>query len=97
MTGVRCPEVNPQGQQCALVAGHSGVHQIAAPGWGPPVAPARPTTGGAVKQGFGWATGCLIFVVFVVVALAVIGAFANNSTPRGGGGSNPAMVGPVRR
>lgn len=95
--------MNPQGQQCALAVGHSGVHQVAAPQpqWGPPVQPGappppqwgqpapkagQPSTGGAVRQGFGWGVGCLIFVVVVFVALALIGG-AGRGAPSGGGAS----------
>jgi hypothetical protein len=101
---VRCPEVNPQGQQCALVAGHPGVHEVVAPRpRGPPVQQAaaaqpqwgqpapksgQPTTRGAVKQGFGWGLGCLIFVIVVLVALALIGGAGN--VPPAGGASTPA-------
>lgn len=46
-----------------------------------PAAPAKgPTAGGAIKQGFGWATGCLLFIVVIVVAVAVLGGLGKSAT-----------------
>lgn len=57
----------------------------------PPVAAAGPSTGptagGAVKQGFGWSAGCLLFIVAVVVGLAVLGGLGRSSTTGRGPGT----------
>lgn len=74
MAMMRCPEINPQGQQCNLAAGHAGVHQVASE-WGPQAPRStHPTAGGAMKQGFGWAMGCLFFIIALLVVFFVIGA-----------------------
>ena len=59
----RCPEINPDGQQCHLQAGHDGDHQTAplAATPAPPVAPRRSRTPLVI-----WS---LVFVIVAFVAL----------------------------
>jgi hypothetical protein len=102
---MRCPEINPQGQQCALGAGHAGVHQVAAE-WGPPLAPSsvQPSAGALLppppplKQPSG-AAWLIRLIVIVIVAL-VVGGILNEVKPAGttapAGGNPPAGAGGAR-
>src|SRR6266542_2971198 len=48
------------------------------------VGPQAPGVGTAAKQGFGWALGCLVFVILLVVILIFIGSRPSAvSTPQG--------------
>ena len=81
MSGWTCDATNPSGERCVLARGHDGQHatqaQYAA---GMQFRATGPTTGGAVKQGFGFGVGCLLLLIVLVVGipmlLALIGSLS---------------------
>src|SRR5712672_1966035 len=44
------------------------------------MAKSGPSTGGAIKQGFGWAIGCLLFIIVAVIGLAVLGGLGRTTS-----------------
>jgi hypothetical protein len=78
---MQCPEINPDGQRCGLVEGHTGVHQVTAPTqWGPPIPAPSETEAGARKAGRGtrwWLKAAGV----VVVALLIVSAISAASKP----------------
>jgi hypothetical protein len=86
----RCAAIK-DGQQCNLVSGHAGQHQLPAdPGWAPapasPVAPAGKATKKTNKAGI----GCLAVIGLLVVFAYLGGSKGGSNTSPGGGGAPAA-------